>query len=92
MQCPHQVSAEVSVDDVNRAVHEITQQPHLLAVRDSAPQERLLLVAVSNEIHLSGKMTVDMDDVRERMRGICRDHPNGPRMPNGSTLLEMLAR
>ena len=35
---------------------------------------------------------VDMDDVKERMRGICRSHPNGPRMPNGSTLLEMLAR
>ena len=54
--CPRQVS-EVSVDDVHRAVHEITQQAHLLAVRDSAPQERLLLVALCNEIHLGGKVS-----------------------------------
>eukprot|EP00904_Undaria_pinnatifida_P005474 jgi/Undpi1/2056/HiC_scaffold_12.g05442.m1 len=86
------VSSEVSVDDVHRAVRDITQQAHLLAVRHSAPQERLLLVAICNEVHLGGKGLVDMDDVRERMRGICRKHPNGPRMPNGSVLLEILAR
>eukprot|EP00903_Cladosiphon_okamuranus_P021157 g19433.t1 len=87
-----QVSCEVSVDDVHRAVREITEQAHLLAVRDSAPQERLLLVAITNEVHLGGKGVVDMDDVRLRMEAICRAHPNGPRMPNDTTILEMMSR
>lgn len=46
----------MSVDDVHRAVREITEQAHLLAVKDSAPQERLLLVAITNEVHLGGKV------------------------------------
>lgn len=33
-----------------------------------------------------------MDDVRRRMEGICRGHPNGPRMPNDTTILEMISR
>lgn len=33
-----------------------------------------------------------MDDVRLRMEAICRAHPNGPRMPNESTILEMISR
>lgn len=44
------------MDDVHRAVREITEQAHLLAVKDSAPQERLLLVAITNEVHLGGKV------------------------------------
>ncbi|CAN0236935.1 unnamed protein product, partial [Scytosiphon promiscuus] len=87
-----EVSCEVSVDDVHRAVREITEQAHMLAVRDSAPQERLLIVAVTNEVHLGGKGVVDMDDVRVRMEGICRAHPNGPRMPNQATISEMISR
>lgn len=51
-----QVSCEVSVQDVHLAVREITEQAHLLAVKDSAPQERLLLVAITNEVHLGGKV------------------------------------
>lgn len=47
---------EVSVDDVHRAVTEINQQPHFLAVRDAAPQEKLLLVAICNEVHRSGRV------------------------------------
>ncbi|CAM9266398.1 unnamed protein product, partial [Hapterophycus canaliculatus] len=87
-----EVSCEVSVDDVHRAVREITEQAHMLAVRDSAPQERLLIVAITNEVHLGGKGVVDMDDVRVRMEGICRAHPNGPRMPSQTTILEMISR
>eukprot|EP00752_Nemacystus_decipiens_P015924 g14231.t1 len=87
-----QVSCEVSVDDVHRAVREITEQAHLLAVRDSAPQERLLLVAITNEVHLGGKGVVDMEDVCLRMEAICRAHPNGPRMPVETTILEMMSR
>ncbi|CAB1101631.1 unnamed protein product [Ectocarpus sp. CCAP 1310/34] len=86
------VSWEVSVKDVHVAVREINEQAHLVAVRDSAPQERLLLVAITNEVHLGGKGVVDMDDVRTRMEGICRAHPNGPRMPNVTTILEMISR
>lgn len=52
-----QEKCQVSVDDVRRAVQEITQQAHLLAVRDSSPQERLLLVAICNEIHHGGKVS-----------------------------------
>ncbi|CAN0162790.1 unnamed protein product [Pylaiella littoralis] len=89
------VSGDVSILDVHHAVREITEQAHLLAVRDSAPQERLMLVAISNEVYLGGKariFLVDMDDVRVRMEGICRAHPNGPKMPNETTILEMISR
>lgn len=56
MNAPQEVSCEVSVKDVHRAVREINEQAHLVAVRDSAPQERLLLVAITNEVHLGGKV------------------------------------
>lgn len=44
------------MDDVRRAVTEINQQAHLLAVRDAAPQEKLLLLAICNEIYQSGRV------------------------------------
>lgn len=44
------------MDDVHRAVREINEQAHLLAVRNAAPQEKLMLVAICNEVHLSGRV------------------------------------
>lgn len=54
--CGLQEPCAVLVTDVHSAINEIAQQAHLLAVRNSAPQERLLLVAICNEIHYSGKV------------------------------------
>lgn len=51
-----QESEEVTVDDVRQAMREINEQAHFLAVKDAAPQEKLLILAICMEVHTTGKV------------------------------------
>jgi len=78
-------SEKVTMEDVRQAQSEMFDGPHMKLIHAASFYERIFLIALAKEIQRAGTQTVNMGDVMEMLKLICKDpRVSVPEPPIGS--------